>query len=158
MANQREARASKERQRKRETESRSTEAALTSKSSTAVANDKKDLMLEDDAKAWQACREQGTAWGCRGKGGRGEYAATVNSVKSNIHLSGGHLTNPEAELLQNATIDIMRGHRYGLIGRSGCGKSTLLQRLASKTIPGMPMDMRILLVQQQIDGSDDSAV
>jgi ATPase subunit of ABC transporter with duplicated ATPase domains len=54
----------------------------------------------------------------------------------------------------------MRRHRYGLIGRNGCGKSTLLQRLASKTIPGMPMDMRILLVQQQqqIDGSDDSSV
>jgi hypothetical protein len=61
MAYQREALASKQRQRKRGTESRSTEAASTPKSSTSVANAKKGLMLEDDASAWQACREQGVA-------------------------------------------------------------------------------------------------
>ena len=48
----------------------------------------------------------------------------------------------------------MKGHRYGLIGRNGVGKSTLLQRLASKSIPGMPLNARILLVKQQLDGSD----
>jgi hypothetical protein len=56
-------------------------------------------MLEDDASAWQVCREQGIAWGGRGKGGRGEYAAAVNSVMSNIHLSSVTLTNLEADLL-----------------------------------------------------------
>jgi hypothetical protein len=89
----------KQQQRKRGTESHSTEAASTSKSSTAVNNDKKGIMLEDDASAWQVCREQGIAWGGRGKGGRGEYAAAVNSVMSNIHLSSVTLTNLEADLL-----------------------------------------------------------
>lgn len=37
-------------------------------------------------------------------------------------------------------------------------RSTLLKRLAQKAIPGMPHDMKILLVQQQIDGSDDSSL
>lgn len=33
-----------------------------------------------------------------------------------------------------------------------------MQRLAQKLIPGMPLDMRVLLVQQQIEGSSDSAI
>ena len=53
-------------------------------------------------------------------------------------------------------MDIQKGHRYGLIGRNGVGKSCLLQRLAQKSIPGMPHDMRVLLVQQQLAGSNET--
>jgi ABC-type multidrug transport system ATPase subunit len=155
MASNRKGHASKRRQRKREAKTRSQNAASTP-SSTVPNNE--SIFLEDDASAWQDCREQRTVWGGRGRGGRGEYAAAVNSIQSNIHLSGMTLTNPAADLLQNATMDIVRGHRYGLIGRNGVGKTSLLQRLVSKTIPGIPADMRIMSVQQQIDGSDESAL
>lgn len=117
------------------------------------------ILLEDQASAWHECMEKGMSWGGRGKGGRGEYAGAVNSVKSNIHLSNVSVClDNGTELLHDATMDIVRGHRYGLIGRNGVGKSTLLQRLSQKIIPGMPLDMRVLLVQQQIEGSSDSAI
>ncbi|GAX15858.1 hypothetical protein FisN_2Lh414 [Fistulifera solaris] len=115
--------------------------------------------VEDNASAWeQTVQEEGT-WGGRGKGGRGEYAGAVNSVKSNIHLSDVSISLDNGmDLLRNSTMDIMRGHRYGLLGRNGVGKSTLLRRLVQKSIPGMPHDMRIILVQQQIEGSELSAL
>ncbi|KAL7572137.1 hypothetical protein ACA910_001768 [Epithemia clementina (nom. ined.)] len=113
--------------------------------------------VEDDASAWNECKDNEIKWGGRGRGGRGEYAGAVNHVKSNIHLSNITVALPNGtELLSNSLMDIQKGHRYGLIGRNGVGKSTLLQRLANKSIPGMPHDMRVLLVQQQVDGSEES--
>lgn len=115
--------------------------------------------IEDTASAWeQTLQEEGT-WGGRGKGGRREYAGAVNSIKSNIHLSDVSISlDSGMDLLRNSTMDIMRGHRYGLLGRNGAGKSTLLRRLVQKSIPGMPHDMRIILVQQQIEGSELSTL
>ena len=117
-------------------------------------------LLEDQASAWQDCQTQGVHWGGRGRGGRGEYAGAVNSVRSNIHLSSVNISlSNGTDLLVDATMDVVKGHRYGLIGRNGVGKSTLLRRLAEKQIPGMPADMLILLVQQQVQGSQkESAV
>jgi hypothetical protein len=72
------------------------------------------LFVEDNASAWeQTLLEEGT-WGGRGKGGRGEYAGAVNSVRSNIHLSDVSISLDNGmDLLRNSTMDIMRGHRYG---------------------------------------------
>lgn len=115
--------------------------------------------LEDDSSAWMDCQASGMKWGGRGKGGRGEYAGAVNSVKSNIHLTNVNVCLKNGmELLTGSTMDIVKGHKYALIGRNGVGKSTLLQRLAQKAIPGMPHDMRILLVRQQIEGTDQSSL
>ena len=109
--------------------------------------------IEDDANAWAEVRSKGQQWGGRGYGGRGEYAGKVNNIKSNVHLSNVTISLPNgADLLQNTTIDIVANHRYALIGRNGVGKSTLLDRLAQHMIPGMP-EMRILRVQQQVEGS-----
>uniref|UniRef100_A0A7S3KXI9 ABC transporter domain-containing protein n=1 Tax=Amphora coffeiformis TaxID=265554 RepID=A0A7S3KXI9_9STRA len=113
---------------------------------------------EDDASAWRQRQSEGKSWGGRGFGGRGEYAGKVNHIKSNIHLANVTVSLPNgADLLQNTTMDISANHRYGLIGRNGVGKSTLLNRLACRMIPGMP-DMRILVVQQQVEGSDKTPV
>ena len=37
-----------------------------------------------------------------------------------------------ADLIENACMILVPGHRYGLIGRNGKGKSTLLKFLASE--------------------------
>ncbi len=122
---------------------------------------------DDDATAWQERQAQGQAWGGRGHGGRG-VRGDVNTA-TNLHLVNVSITLPSGqELLQNATIQIngkttaitstgtvsqQHHHIYGLIGRNGSGKSTLLRRLYQKAIPGMPMNMNIVLVQQQVTAS-----
>jgi ABC-type uncharacterized transport system fused permease/ATPase subunit len=117
---------------------------------------------DDDATAWQERQAQGQAWGGRGHGGRG-VRGDVNTA-TNLHLVNVSITLPSGqELLQNSTIQINgkttatsvgalsqqhHHHIYGLIGRNGSGKSTLLRRLYQKAIPGMPMNMNIVFVQQ----------
>lgn len=117
---------------------------------------KENDFVDDDVSAWNERLSEGKAWGGRGYGGRG-VRGDVNTA-SNIHLPNVTLQFAGNELLQSSTIQINGGHRYGLVGRNGCGKSTLLQRLAAHAIPGMPHDLRIVLVKQQIEGGDETAL
>ena len=73
---------------------------------------------DDFATAWNECKEQGVAWGGRGRGGRGVQAGS-NSIHGNIHLANVTVSVPGGglELLDNARFDLTTGHRYGLVGR-----------------------------------------
>jgi ABC-type multidrug transport system ATPase subunit len=110
-------------------------------------------LVDDHASAWEERKEEGKLWGGRGHGGRGVRYTGENLA--NIHLPSVSLNFEGNELLVDSPMDIVRGHRYGLLGRNGVGKSTLLRQLAAHAIPGMPHNMQILLVQQQIQGRDD---
>ena len=116
--------------------------------------------IDDHSSAWAACVAEGKTWGGRGQGGRGlrsVYTSTTALVTS-VHLQNVSLQFAGNDLLQNATIQITEKKRYGLIGRNGVGKSTLLRRLASKSIPGFPIQMKVLFVQQEAEGSSKSAL
>ena len=67
-----------------------------------------------------------------------------------------------ADLLADASLILASGRRYGLMGRNGCGKTTLLTALASRELGGIsggvPKNMSMLLVRQEIMGNDLSAV
>jgi elongation factor 3 len=41
-------------------------------------------------------------------------------------------------LLNNATMRLLRGHRYGLCGPNGVGKSTLMRAIANGQVRGGP--------------------
>eukprot|EP00526_Cylindrotheca_closterium_P029395 CAMPEP_0113659756 /NCGR_PEP_ID=MMETSP0017_2-20120614/32533_1 /TAXON_ID=2856 /ORGANISM="Cylindrotheca closterium" /LENGTH=657 /DNA_ID=CAMNT_0000574339 /DNA_START=195 /DNA_END=2165 /DNA_ORIENTATION=- /assembly_acc=CAM_ASM_000147 len=74
-------------------------------------------------------------WGGRGKGGRGLARRTVqpnNVVLDNVRLQ--YLKG--APFLEGATIKLLHGHVYSLIGKNGCGKSSLLKRMDAQKIPG----------------------
>jgi ABC-type Mn2+/Zn2+ transport system ATPase subunit len=111
--------------------------------------------LDDHASAWEECLAEGKTWGGRGFGGRGlrsMYTSTTARVTS-VHLQNVSLQFAGNDLLQNATIQITEKKRYGLIGRNGVGKSVLLRRLAAKSIPGFPTQMKVLFVRQEVEGS-----
>ncbi|KAI1107752.1 P-loop containing nucleoside triphosphate hydrolase protein [Jackrogersella minutella] len=52
------------------------------------------------------------------------------------------------EILNNAKLRLKAGQRYALIGRNGTGKSTLLKAIAEKLIPGIPEEVRVVILQQ----------
>ncbi|GAB4823496.1 hypothetical protein N2152v2_010542 [Parachlorella kessleri] len=54
-------------------------------------------------------------------------------------------------LLENTTLTIAAGRRYGLVGPNGKGKSTLLRLIARRQIP-VPDNLDVLLVEQEASG------
>jgi ATPase subunit of ABC transporter with duplicated ATPase domains len=110
-------------------------------------------------------------WGGRGKGGRGIARRTLQlndiCIPDGVRLEyvgGGGVTNtttisspfaspsissPAVLLLENARLNLLSGHTYGLIGKNGCGKSSLLRRIDSCKIPGFPFHITTLLIQQE---------
>jgi hypothetical protein len=78
--------------------------------------DKQEL-INDHASAWNDCQEDGKLWGGRGQGGRG-IRYTGDNLQS-IHLPSVSLHFEGNELLVDSPMDILQGHRYGLLGRNG---------------------------------------
>jgi ATP-binding cassette subfamily F protein 3 len=114
----------------------------------------KELVNDDHESAWKECQESNRLWGGRGHGGRGIRISGDNFEA--IHLPSVSLCYEGNELLVDSTMDIIKGHRYGLLGRNGCGKSTLLSQIAAGGIPGLPHGLRVRMVkQQQVEGRDD---
>jgi ATPase subunit of ABC transporter with duplicated ATPase domains len=70
----------------------------------------------------------------------------------NIQLYGGR-----QELLTDATLKLVHGTKYGLVGRNGTGKSTLLHAIADRVIP-MPEHVHIIHVEQEAAPSTKSAI
>lgn len=60
----------------------------------------------------------------------------------NVHI-GPHI------LIENASLKLTPGNRYGLVGRNGLGKTTLMKYIGSNLISGMPDDLLIIHVQQE---------
>lgn len=108
-----------------------------------------------------------TKRGGRGKGGRGVARRTVQPrdvVVSDVNLE--YISDSKAGaigakiLLQNATLKLLAGHVYSIVGRNGCGKSTLLRRMKSKMIPGFTsLHLKIHYVPQEVfEYSDDTPI
>ncbi|KAI9016804.1 P-loop containing nucleoside triphosphate hydrolase protein [Hyaloraphidium curvatum] len=60
-------------------------------------------------------------------------------------------------LLHNAHMRLVRGRRYGLIGRNGAGKSTLMRSIADgkvENFPGKEEGVRSIFVEHTIQGED----
>ena len=56
-------------------------------------------------------------------------------------------------LLNNATLRLKRGKRYGLCGPNGAGKSTLMRAIANGQLDGFPPkeELRTVYVEHDID-------
>merc|ERR1719480_72412 len=61
------------------------------------------------------------------------------------------------ELIQDTTICINHGRRYGLIGANGSGKTTLLASIAARELP-VPDHIDIWHVHREADPSDSTAL
>eukprot|EP00271_Cylindrocystis_brebissonii_P000806 TRINITY_DN1099_c1_g3_i1.p1 TRINITY_DN1099_c1_g3~~TRINITY_DN1099_c1_g3_i1.p1 ORF type:complete len:867 (+),score=254.64 TRINITY_DN1099_c1_g3_i1:165-2765(+) len=61
------------------------------------------------------------------------------------------------ELFVNASMTIVHGRRYGLVGPNGKGKSTIMKLLARRALP-VPKNIDVLLVEQEVVGDDTPAL
>ncbi|EMR11291.1 hypothetical protein PNEG_00320 [Pneumocystis murina B123] len=60
-------------------------------------------------------------------------------------------------LIENATIELNYGQRYGLLGANGSGKSTFLKSLASRDVE-IPYHIDIYLLNQEAEPSEINAI
>lgn len=81
----------------------------------------------------------------------------VDTGAKDIKLDSFSVSARGKVLLQNASITIVHGRRYGLVGPNGTGKSTFLKLLAWRQIP-VPKNIDVLLVEQEVVGDDRSAL
>lgn len=96
--------------------------------------------------------------GGRGKGGRGVSRKTVQprdvvveSVNLEYISDATNGTVGTKVLLQSASMKLLHGRVYALVGNNGCGKSTLLRRMAQKKLPGFTsLHLKILYIPQEI--------
>jgi len=68
------------------------------------------------------------------------------------------ITVGQRELISRTTLHLVEGQKYVLVGRNGEGKTTMLKALAEKMIPGVPWNLRILLLGQTRELSPEEAI
>jgi ATPase subunit of ABC transporter with duplicated ATPase domains len=81
----------------------------------------------------------------------------ARSAPTDVRLLNFSLPNKKGsgeDLLSSQNLTLAVGRRLGLVGRNGCGKTTLMELLARREIPGVPAKMSLLLVKQEIIGSE----
>jgi len=106
-----------------------------------------DALLDN----WLDHTEGKSKWGGRGKGGRGvaRRYQCMSVACRDVLVETLSLAYAGKELLSNATLRLVQGRRYALLGKNGAGKSTLLQRAASGMLPGFPPHLRVAVVAQE---------
>ena len=84
------------------------------------------------------------------------YAASRKGVDArarDINVSNVTLLHMGAVLMDETSVVLNHGNRYGLVGRNGCGKSTLLKALGARALP-IPNSIDIFFLKEEIEPSD----
>ena len=79
--------------------------------------------------------------------------ANMGAFKGTLETNDFTLPNPGGgqPLLEDASCTLVRGRRYGLIGRNGTGKSTMLRALASRRHGNFPPNLTVHYVSQEVN-------
>lgn len=83
--------------------------------------------------------------------------SAVHPRSRDIKMSNFAITFFGSELLQDTTLELNCGRRYGLIGLNGCGKSSLLAVLGNREVP-IPEHIDIFHLTREIPASTKSAL
>lgn len=80
---------------------------------------------------------------------QGAYKGALECTDFTLPNPGGGMP-----LLESASCTLVRGRRYGLIGRNGKGKSTMLRALAARRVGNIPPSVTVHYVSQEVELTD----
>lgn len=86
-----------------------------------------------------------------------QLGAGAGGKTKDIKIDNADVSIGGQRILQDTTLTLAYGHRYGLVGHNGVGKSTLLRALSRRELP-IPTHISILHVEQEITGDDTPAL
>ncbi|KAK8101566.1 ABC transporter ATP-binding protein ARB1 [Apiospora kogelbergensis] len=121
-----------------------------SKASSVAGDDDDQKQSKIDALAAQADKE-----GLSDRITTGVLASTPTS--KDVKIITATLTFHGRVLLNETTLELTLGRRYGLLGENGCGKSTLLKAIAAREYP-IPEHVDIYLLNQGAPPSELGAL
>jgi ATP-binding cassette subfamily F protein 3 len=82
----------------------------------------------------------------------GDKATVVRNAGSggskDVTLENLVISNGGEVLVEDGSLTLAHGRRYGLIGRNGTGKSTLLRAIANRSVAGLSIAVQVLHVEQ----------
>mmetsp|Transcript_23999 Transcript_23999/g.43001 ORF Transcript_23999/g.43001 Transcript_23999/m.43001 type:complete len:782 (-) Transcript_23999:30-2375(-) len=84
----------------------------------------------------------------------------MGAYKGALDASSFTLDNPGGgiPLLEDAACTLVRGRRYGLIGRNGTGKSTMLRAFAARRVGDVPPNVTVHYVSQEVNLTEEQAL
>ncbi|EGC39977.1 hypothetical protein DICPUDRAFT_52338 [Dictyostelium purpureum] len=77
-----------------------------------------------------------------------------SKIGNDIKFDNLTLSVPGKILLQNASLTLAYGQKYGFVGRNGIGKSTLVKKIAMRDEITIAPHLRVLYVEQEVTGDD----
>jgi len=75
-----------------------------------------------------------------------------------INIFGVTLIVGGKALLEGATLKLVRGKKYGLVGRNGIGKTCLINAISRSEIEKFPQGLHILQVEQEVEGDSKTVL
>ena len=88
----------------------------------------------------------------------GDTATVVRNAGAggcrDISLDNLVISNGGTPLIEDCSLTLAHGRRYGLIGRNGAGKTTLLRAIAERRVAGLSPRTQVLHVAQEVTGDD----
>lgn len=92
----------------------------------------------------------------------GDQAYIVRDVGSggskDILLENLVISNGGVPLIEDASLLLAFGRRYGLLAKNGSGKTTLLRAIANRNIAGLAKNVQVLHVEQEVAATDKSVL
>ncbi|GAX84860.1 hypothetical protein CEUSTIGMA_g12281.t1 [Chlamydomonas eustigma] len=82
---------------------------------------------------------------------------TSKRTAKDIKIDGFSMSLTGAELIQDCTIELTIGRRYGLLGQNGSGKSNFLKCLAAREVP-IPEHIDLYHLDSEAEPSDRTAL
>lgn len=70
-----------------------------------------------------------------------------NLCRNDIYLPNVSVIAGGKHLLEKAILKLVRGRKYGLVGRNGIGKTTLINAMCRRELDKMPKNLHILQVE-----------
>lgn len=134
---------------------KASEGKTVKKTKKQIAKDNEEVEEDDAATQIAKLKLQQDADGLSDRVVTGNLESLVSS--RDIKVAQISLLFHGKVLLQDSTLELNYGRRYGLLGENGCGKSTLLKSIAAREFP-IPEHIDIYLLNEPAEPTEYSAL